>query len=209
MATARSMRVGVLVSGQGTNLQALLDAQARGELAPAEIALVLCNRPGAPALDRARRAGVATAEVDHRAFPDRGAFEQAMLGELRAAGVEAVVLAGFMRILTEQFVSAFPHRILNTHPALCPAFPGVDAPRQALEHGVKITGCTVHLVDTGVDTGPIVAQAAVPVLEDDTPATLHDRIRAEEHALLPRATRLLAEGRLAVVGRTVRILPPT
>lgn len=201
------MNIAVLVSGRGTNLAALIDAQARGELAPGVIALVLSNRPAAAALDIARAAGIATAIVDHKAFPDRGAFEDAMLAELRRAEIEAVVLAGFMRVLTERFVSAFPHRILNTHPALCPAFPGVSAPRQALDYGVKVTGCTVHLVDTGVDTGPIVAQAAVPVLDDDDDASLHHRIQAEEHALLPRATQLLCAGRLEVHGRRVRIVP--
>ena len=203
---ARLMRFAVLVSGQGTNLQALLDAAARGNLAPAEIALVLSNKPDAPALARAAAAGVATAVVDHRGHPDRRAFEEAMLAVLRRAEIEAIVLAGFMRILTEHFVSAFPQRILNTHPALCPAFPGVNAPQQALDYGVKVTGCTVHLVDAGVDTGPIVAQAAVPVLDGDDAASLHDRIRAHEHRLLPEATRLLAAGRLAVEGRRVRIL---
>jgi phosphoribosylglycinamide formyltransferase-1 len=202
------MRFAVLVSGQGTNLQALLDAAGRGELAPAEIALVLSNKPEVPALARAGAAGVATAVVDHRDHPDRRSFEEAMLVVLRRAEIEAIVLAGFMRILTEHFVSAFPQRILNTHPALCPAFPGVDAPQQALDYGVKVTGCTVHLVDTGVDTGPIIAQAAVPVLDGDDAHTLHDRIRTHEHRLLPEATRLLAAGCLAVDGRRVRILPP-
>jgi phosphoribosylglycinamide formyltransferase 1 len=201
------MRFAVLVSGQGTNLQALLDAAGRGELAPAEIALVLSNKPGAPALARASAAGVATAVVDHRAHPDRRAFEEAMLAELRRAEIEAVVLAGFMRILTEHFVSAFSQRILNTHPALCPAFPGVDAPQQALDYGVAVTGCTVHFVDTGVDTGPIIAQAAVPVEDGDDATRLHDRIRVHEHRLLPEVTRLLAAGRLRVEGRRVRILP--
>ena len=201
------MRIAVLVSGQGTNLQALLDAAGRSELAPAEIALVLSNKPGAPALARASAAGVATAVVDHRAHPDRRAFEEAMLAELRRAEIDAIVLAGFMRILTEHFVSAFPQRILNTHPALCPAVPGVDAPQQALDYGVKVTGCTVHFVDTGVDTGPIIAQAAVAVLDGDDAASLHDRIRVHEHRLLPEATRLLAAGRLVVEGRRVRILP--
>jgi phosphoribosylglycinamide formyltransferase-1 len=197
-----TMRFAVLVSGQGTNLQALLDA----DIAPAEIALVLSNRPAAPALGRALAAGVATAVVDHAAHPDRRAFEEAMLVELRRAEIEAIVLAGFMRILTEHFVSAFPHRILNTHPALCPAFPGVNAPQQALDYGVAVTGCTVHLVDTGVDTGPIIFQAAEPVLAGDDAASLHDRIRAHEHRLLPEATRLMAAGRLRVDGRRVRIL---
>jgi phosphoribosylglycinamide formyltransferase-1 len=201
------MRIAVLVSGQGSNLMALIDARDRGELAPAELALVLCNRPGAPALGRAQRAGIATAVIDHKAFPDRPSFERAMLEALAAARCEAVVLAGFMRILTEEFVSALPHRILNTHPALCPAFPGVAAPQQALDHGVKVTGCTVHFVDTGVDTGAIIAQAAVPVLDDDDAARLHARIQEREHALLPEVTRLLAQGRIQVDGRRVRILP--
>lgn len=201
------MRFAVLVSGQGTNLQALLDAAGRGELAPAEIALVLSNRPDAPALARAASADVATAVVDHRAYADRRSFEEAMLAILRRAEIEAIVLAGFMRILTAHFISAFPLRILNTHPALCPAFPGVNAPQQAIDYGVKVTGCTVHLVDAGVDTGPIVSQAAVPVMEGDDAARLHDRIRAHEHRMLPEATRLLAAGRLAVEGRRVRVLP--
>lgn len=201
------MRFAVLVSGQGTNLQALLDAARRGELSPAEIALVLSNKPDAPALARAGAAGVATAVVDHRAYADRRSFEDAMLLELGRAEIDAIVLAGFMRILTEHFVSAFPLRILNTHPALCPAFPGVNAPQQALDYGVKMTGCTVHLVDAGVDTGPIVSQAAVPVMEGDDAARLHERIRVHEHRMLPAATRLLAAGRLAVEGRRVRVLP--
>jgi phosphoribosylglycinamide formyltransferase-1 len=201
------MRFAVLVSGQGSNLQALLDAQLRGALAPAEVALVICNRPGAPALARAAAAGVPAVLVDHTRHPNRRSFEDALLIELRAAEIEAVVLAGFMRILTDHFVGAFPLRILNTHPALCPAFPGVYAPRQALDYGVKMTGCTVHLVDSGVDTGPIVFQAVVPVEDDDDEVSLHDRIRAHEHALLPEAARLLAAGRLEVEGRRVRILP--
>jgi phosphoribosylglycinamide formyltransferase 1 len=202
------VRFAVLVSGQGSNLQALLDAQARGELSPAEIALVVSNRPGAPALARAAAAGVRAVLVDHMHHANRRSFEDALLVELRAAEIEAVVLAGFMRILTEHFVSAFPMRILNTHPALCPSFAGVNAPRQALDYGVKVTGCTVHLVDTGVDTGPIVFQAAVPVEDFDDEARLHERIRWHEHALLPEATRLLAAGRLRVEGRRVRILSP-
>ena len=201
------MRFAVLVSGQGTNLAALLDAERRGQLAPAEIALVISNRPGAPALARAAAAGVPGAVVDHMVYTNRRSFEDALLGELQRAEIGGVVLAGFMRILTEHFVSRFPLRILNTHPALCPAFPGVNAPRQALDYGVKVTGCTVHLVDTGVDTGPIVFQVAVPVEDDDDEARLHARIRAHEHRLLPEAARLLAAGRLRVEGRRVRIQP--
>jgi phosphoribosylglycinamide formyltransferase-1 len=201
------MRTAVLVSGHGTNLQALLDAQARGALDPASIALVVCNRPGAHALARAAAAGVPSVLIDHTRHPNRRSFEDALLIELGAAEIQAVVLAGFMRVLTEHFVSAFPHRILNTHPALCPSFPGVYAARQALDYGVKVTGCTVHFVDVGVDTGPIVFQAAVAVEEEDDEASLHERIQAHEHALLPEAVRLLAAGRLRVEGRRVRILP--
>ena len=155
-----------------------------------------------------RSAGVRAVLVDHMVHPNRRSFEDALLIEMRAAEIEGVVLAGFMRILTEHFVSAFPLRILNTHPALCPAFPGVNAPRQALDYGVKVTGCTVHLVDAGVDTGPIVFQATVPLEDGDDEASLHERIRAHEHRLLPEATRLLAAGLLRVDGRRVRILSP-
>lgn len=202
------MRFAVLVSGRGTNLQALLDAEAAGRLAPAEIAVVVSHRPGAPAMDRAVAAGKPAVCVDHREYPGRAAFEDALLALLAEHRVEAVVLAGFMRILTARFLDAFPLRILNTHPSLLPAFPGVDAPAQALAHGVKVTGCTVHFVDAGLDSGPIVAQACVPVREGDDVARLHRRILAEEHALLPEATRMLAAGELLCDGRRVRRRPP-
>ena len=180
------MRFAVLVSGSGTNLQALLDAEGRGALAPATIAVVVSNRPGVLALQRAAAAGKPAVCVDHRAYGSREAFEDELLAVLRAHAVEAVVLAGFMRILTPRFVGAFPQRILNTHPSLLPAFPGAHAVPEALAYGVKVTGCTVHFVDAGVDTGPIIAQACVPVLDGDDDARLHERIRAQEHALLPR-----------------------
>lgn len=195
------MKLGVLVSGAGTNLQALLDAS----LAPAEIAVVISNRPEAYALERARAAGVPAVVIDHKAFPSRDAFEAVLLAELAARGVEAIALAGFMRILGERFIAAFPGRIVNTHPALLPAFPGVDAPAQAIAHGVKISGVTVHFVDGGVDTGPIIAQRAVPVLPGDTAETLHQRIQAEEHRLLPRVVQALAAGRITCEGRRVSI----
>lgn len=195
------MKLGVLVSGAGTNLQALLDAS----LAPAEIAVVISNRPEAYALERARAAGVPAVVIDHKAFPSRDAFEAVLLAELAARGVEAIALAGFMRILGERFIAAFPGRIVNTHPALLPAFPGVDAPAQAITHGVKISGVTVHFVDGGVDTGPIIAQRAVPVLPGDTAETLHQRIQAEEHRLLPRVVQALAAGRITCEGRRVSI----
>ena len=201
------MNIGVLVSGTGTNLGALLAAQAAGALAPARIVAVISNRPDVAALDRARVAGVPAEVVDHRAFPSREAFDAALIAALRAHEVEAVVLAGFMRILTPTFLGAFPGRVVNTHPALCPAFPGTDAPAQALAHGVKVTGVTVHVVDAGVDTGPIIAQRAVPVRPGDDARSLHARIQAEEHRLLPAVVRALAAGRLTVAGRTVRIAP--
>ncbi len=199
------MRVGVLVSGRGSNLQALLAAQSRGDLAPAELAVVVSNRPGAEALEHAAAAGVATALVDHTGYDDRETFDRALLAELRARGVEALVLAGFMRVLTPVLLDAFPHRIINVHPSLLPAFPGLRAPEQAIEHGVKLSGCTVHFVEAGVDSGPIIAQRAVDVRPDDTAVTLHARIQLIEHELLPQATAQLAAGRLEVVGRTVRI----
>jgi phosphoribosylglycinamide formyltransferase-1 len=198
------MRLAVLVSGSGTNLQALLDAEKAGRLAPAAIAVVVSNRPGVMALQRAGDAGKPAVCVNHRAHASREAFEDAMLAVLHAHAVEAVVLAGFMRVLTARFLGAFPHRIVNTHPSLLPAFPGVDAVPQALAHGVKVTGCTVHFVDAGVDTGPIIAQSCVPVLDDDDEQRLHARIRAEEHALLPEVARMLAAGELLCDGRRVR-----
>jgi len=199
------MKIGVLVSGRGTNLGALLAAEAAGALAPATIAVVIANRPGAPALDRAVAAGKPAVTIDHKAFAERAAFERALLAELARHEVEAVVLAGFMRVLTATFIDRFPRAIVNTHPALLPAFPGVDAPAQALAHGAKVTGVTVHFVDAGVDTGPIIAQRAVPILAADDAAALHHRIQVEEHRLLPAVVQALAAGRIAVAGRVVTI----
>lgn len=196
------MRVGVLVSGNGTNLQALLDAEARGELAPATIALVISNKPGAPALGRANKANVPSEVIEHRNL-SRELFEDRLLAALDAYGIELVVLAGFMRILTSRFVDRYPLRIVNTHPSLLPAFPGVDAPAQALAHGAKLSGVTVHFVDATLDSGPIIAQRAVPVLDGDDVPALHARILAEEHRLLPEVVRSLAEGNLSCQGRIV------
>lgn len=190
------MRIAVLVSGSGTNLQALLDAQGSGDLAPATIVLVISNRPGVKAIERAEGAQVPVQVIDHKGYERRRDFEDALLLVLAEHNIEAVVLAGFMRILSPFFVDRYQHRILNTHPALCPAFPGVNAPQQAVDAGVKVSGCTVHFVDRGVDTGPILLQEAVPVLEEDTATTLHKRIQALEHRLLPQATQLLAAGRV-------------
>lgn len=195
------MRVGVLVSGTGRNLGALLDAERAGRLGRAVVACVASNIPGVLALERARSAGKPALEVPHRAFPDRASFEDALAEQLGAHGVELVVLAGFMRLLTPRFLGRYPDRVINIHPSLLPAFPGKDAQRQALEHGVKIAGCTVHLVDEGTDTGPILAQAAVPVLPDDDEDRLSDRIIAEELRLLPEVVARLSAGRLVRAGR--------
>jgi phosphoribosylglycinamide formyltransferase-1 len=197
------MKIGVLVSGAGTNLQSLLDAQARGELAPAEIAVVVSNRRDAPALARAAAAGVAAELVEHGGL-DRVVFETRLLEALARHGVEAVVLAGFMRVLTSHFVDRFALRIINTHPSLLPAFPGVDAPAQAIAYGVALAGVSVHFVDASVDGGPIIAQAAVAVAQDDDARTLHARIQREEHRLLPIVVQRLAAGRLSCQGRSVR-----
>lgn len=187
-----SVRLGVLASGSGTNLQALLDA----DLGPARVEVVLSNVPTAGALARARRAGVATEVVDHREVKPRAAFDRALAERLEGHRVDWVVLAGFMRVLTPVLLDRFEGRVVNIHPALLPAFPGLDAQGQAFRAGVKLAGCTVHLVDAGVDTGPILAQAAVPVLPDDSEASLQQRILAEEHRLFPAVIRALAEGRL-------------
>jgi phosphoribosylglycinamide formyltransferase-1 len=195
----------VLVSGTGTNLASLLAAETAGELAPGQIVCVVSNRPGVAALDKARAAGKHAVTIDHKAFPDRESFEDALLAALAAHGVEAVILAGFMRVLTPRFLDRFPDRILNIHPSLLPSFPGVDAQRQAFEYGVQVSGATVHFVSAELDGGAIVLQAAVPVLPGDTADALRARILVEEHRILPRATQLLAAGKLRRDGRRVTI----
>jgi phosphoribosylglycinamide formyltransferase-1 len=199
------VNVGVLASGSGTNLQALIGAAARGELGPARIAAVVVNVAGCGALERAEQAGIPGFVLDHKAFASREGFDAAMVETLRQHGVELVVLAGFMRLLTPVFLGAFPHRVLNIHPALLPMFPGTHAQKQAFDYGVKVSGCTVHFVDAGTDTGPIIAQAAVPVLDTDDEETLRARILVEEHRLLPAVVRAVAEGRVTVDGRRVRV----
>jgi phosphoribosylglycinamide formyltransferase-1 len=189
--------LGVLVSGGGTNLQAILDAVAAKTL-DARVAVVVSNVAGAGALARAEKAGVEAIVIDHRQFTSRGAFEGAVAEELGSRGVEYVVLAGFMRLLSPVLLGAFPMRIVNVHPALLPSFPGVHAQAQALRYGSRVSGCTVHFVDAGTDTGPIIAQAVVPVLAEDDEAALQQRILQSEHALLPRALQWIAEGRVAV-----------
>lgn len=191
----------VLVSGSGTNLQAILDA-VEGERLDARVRLVLSNKPAVKALDRAHAAGVPTRVLSHKEFAHRDAYDAELVKVIREAFAGSargwVVLAGFMRILTPTFLDAFPNRVINIHPSLLPAFPGVNAQLQAVAHGVRISGCTVHLVDAGTDTGKILAQAAVPVLETDDEHTLGARILEQEHRLLPGVLQAIAEGKLAV-----------
>ncbi len=192
-------KLGVLVSGSGSNLQALLDACARPDF-PAEVAVVVSNVSTAFALERARKAGVAAVVLDHKAFGSRADFEKALVETLVSAGVEWVCLAGFMRLLGADFLGRFPGKVLNIHPSLLPAFPGLHAQKQALERGVKLAGCTVHFVDPGMDTGPIIAQAVVPVLPGDDEAALSARILKEEHRLYPLVVKLAATGAVRMEG---------
>jgi phosphoribosylglycinamide formyltransferase 1 len=194
---AGMIRLGVLVSGSGSNLQAILDAITHKRL-DGHVAVVVSNVAGAGALERAHAAGVQTVVIDHKAYADRRAFDTALVDVLRAGGVEVVVLAGFMRLVTDVLLGAFPMRVVNVHPALLPAFPGVHAQKQALDYGVRVTGCTVHFVDIGTDTGPILAQAVVPVHADDDEDALRERILAREHELLPRVLQWIAEDRVTV-----------
>jgi phosphoribosylglycinamide formyltransferase-1 len=200
------LKIGVLVSGNGTNLQAILDHCAGGTLS-AEIACVISNKAEAHALERARKHGIPTVHIDHRDFPGRAHYDAALVDTLRKHDVGLVVLAGFMRIITPVLIDAFPAAIMNIHPALLPAFPGLHAQRQALEYGVRITGCTVHFVDAGTDTGPIILQSAVAVDTEDTEETLSAKIQLEEHRIYPQAIQLFADGRLKVEGRKVIISP--
>jgi phosphoribosylglycinamide formyltransferase 1 len=197
-------RVAVLVSGSGTNLQSLLDGAA-SPVYPAHISVVVSNVPGVRALERATQAGVPTRVLPHQGYPDRAAYDRALVETIAPFGCTIACLAGFMRLVGPTFLRAFPAGVLNVHPALLPSFPGLHAHRQALEHGVKMTGCTVHLVDEGTDTGPIVAQAAVPVLDGDTEDSLQRRIQEQEHRLFPLALALLASGRLRIEGRRVHV----
>jgi phosphoribosylglycinamide formyltransferase-1 len=194
------VRLGVLASGNGTNLQAILDACRRRQIA-GEVALVVCNVPGAQALARARSAGVPALEIDHRAFADRASFDLAIASALQERGVELVALAGFMRLLSPGFLSRFPGRVLNVHPSLLPAFPGLHAPRRALASGAHATGCTVHFVDEGMDTGPVLMQAKVPILPGDREQALVERIQQREHEIFPLCLDLVASGRTSLSGR--------
>ena len=200
----RPLSIGVLLSGGGTNLQAIIDAITRQEL-NAAIQIVISNRADAYGLERARKHGIPVAVIPHKDFPSREAFEASLISTLQASGVQLVILAGFMRLLSPVFIHAFPQRIMNIHPALLPSFPGTHAQRQALERGVRIAGATVHFVDEEMDHGPIIEQAAVPVYPDDTEVTLSARILAQEHRIYPHAIQLYAEGRLEIQGHKVVI----
>ena len=197
-----SRRVAVLVSGSGSNLQAMIDARARGELT-AELALVISNRPGVRALERAAGAQIETLVIDHKAYANREAFDEALHSALVAHGIDLVVLAGFMRLLTPTFVSRWRGRLVNIHPSLLPAFPGAHAIRDAIAAKADRSGVTIHFVDEGTDTGPIIAQTAVPVLPEDTEETLATRIHAEEHRLYPRVVEALTLGVVKLDGRSV------
>jgi phosphoribosylglycinamide formyltransferase-1 len=201
-----SHRIGVLLSGRGSNFEALADSIAAGRIPAAEIVLVISNREDAPGLARAAGRAIPSRVIPSKGF-EREAYDKLVVAELNRAGVELVCLAGFMRLLSPYFVASFPERILNIHPSLLPSFPGLEAQRQALEYGVKYSGCTVHLVDENLDAGPILAQAIVPVRDDDTDAALSARILAEEHRIYADAVRLILSGRYRIEGRRVIALP--
>ncbi len=198
------VRVGVLISGRGSNLQALIEA-ARDPAYPAELVTVVSNVPGAAGLARASAAGILAEVVDHKVFSGRDPFEEALTIVLERAGVELVCMAGFMRIVTEGFIARWHDRLINIHPSLLPAFPGLDTHARALAAGVKLAGCTVHYVRAEVDHGPIIGQAAVPVLPADTTDTLAARVLEAEHRLFPHCLRLIAEGRVRVAGEVAEI----
>jgi phosphoribosylglycinamide formyltransferase-1 len=204
LASDSGRRIAVLISGRGSNLQAVIEAVAHGTL-NAEIAVVLSNRAGAAGLDRARAAGIETLTIPHRDYATRDEFEDVLVRELRERRVSLVCLAGFMRLLGRTFLDAFPNAILTIHPSLLPAFPGVDAQAQALEHGAKVAGATVHFVTGELDGGPIIRQSAVPVRDDDTPETLAARILEEEHRIYPEAIGLVLDRGWTIEGRRFRV----
>lgn len=201
---ARQVPIGVLISGGGTNLQSIIDAIEAKKL-DAKIEVVLSNKADAFGLERAKRHGIATEFVDHKAYSSREAYDQAVVELLCRRGVELVVLAGFMRLLSPVFIKAYSNRIMNIHPALLPAFPGLHVQKKAVEHGVRFAGCTVHFVNEECDEGPIIIQAVVPVFAEDSEDTLAARILTQEHRIYPRAIQLYAEGRLKVSGRRVLV----
>jgi len=200
----KKLSLGVLVSGNGTNLQSIIDHSRDGKI-DAKVEVVISDRKDAFALRRAERAGIPAFLVERKAFNSREEFEEKIISILKEYNVDLICLAGFLRILSPRFINEFKWRIMNIHPALLPSFPGMDAQKQAIEYGVKVSGCTVHFVDEGTDTGPIIVQIPVPVMESDTPDTLASRIMQEEVKAFPRAIQLFAEGRLEIKGRRVII----
>lgn len=200
----KKVGIGVLVSGSGSNLQSIIDHIEGGRL-DAEIKVVVSNNPDAYALERCKKHRIPSVLVDHRPFDSRESYDRRVIAILQSSGVELVVMAGFMRILSPEFFRAFPQRIINIHPSLLPAFPGIHVQQKAVEYGVKFAGCTVHFADEGIDTGPIIIQSVVPVHEDDTAETLASRILQEEHRIYPQAIQYYAEGRVVIEGRKVLI----
>src|SRR6266436_648297 len=198
-------RIGVLLSGRGSNFEALADSVAAGRIPEAEIALVVSNREGAPGIDRARARGLPTRVIPSKGL-EREPYDRLVVTALREANVELICLAGYIRLLSPFFVAAFPQRILNIHPSLLPSFPGLESQKQALDYGVKFAGCTVHFVDENLDAGPIVLQAVVPVLDSDDEHTLSERILKEEHRIYTQAVRIILEGHYKIAGR--RVLHP-
>ena len=202
----KKVKLGILVSGRGSNLQAIIDAIESGRLA-AEIAVVISDQAEAYSLDRARKHNIPAVHLSAKDYKgNRNAYDALLVQELQKHGVELVCLAGFMRIITPVLIAAFPHRILNIHPSLLPAFPGLHVQKTAIEHGVKFSGCTVHFVDEGMDTGPIIIQAVVPILDHDSEDSLSERILKQEHKIYSRAIQLYAEGRLKIEGRRVLVI---
>jgi len=195
-------KIGVLLSGRGSNFEALAESVAAGKIAGGEIAIVVSNRENAPGLERARTRGIAARAIPSKGL-EREAYDKLVVAALKEAGVDLVCLAGYMRLISAYFVAAFPNRILNIHPSLLPAFPGLEAQRQALEHGAKISGCTVHFVDENLDAGPIVMQAAVPIEDADTVETLSAKILREEHRIYTEAVSIVLNGRFRIEGRRV------
>jgi phosphoribosylglycinamide formyltransferase-1 len=200
-------RIAFLASGRGSNFQAVIDSMVRGEV-PAECSGLITDNPRAYAINRAEKAGIPVYIVDYSAYPSKGAYEVDLMAAMAKCDADFFILAGYMRIVGAGIVQAFPGRIINIHPALLPSFPGLHAQRQAIDYGVKVSGCTVHFVDEHMDNGPIIIQAAVPVIEGDDEETLAERILVQEHRCLPEAVRLFCEGRLQIVDRRVRVLRP-
>jgi phosphoribosylglycinamide formyltransferase 1 len=199
-------RIGVLLSGRGSNFEALAESVAAGRIPDAEIAIVLSNREAAPGLEKAIERTIPAKAIPSKGL-EREAYDKLVVAELKAAQVDLVCLAGYMRLLSPHFVSSFPNRIINIHPSLLPAFPGLESQRQAIEHGAKFSGCTVHFVDENLDAGPIILQACVPIEDDDTPDTLAERILKQEHRIYTEAVKIVLEGRYRIEGRRVRVIP--